>query len=105
MSVHEIDVDELNRLRDEGVALIDVRRVDEFDEFHVAGSVLIPLNELPNRTGEIPKGDRVAIICRTGSRSAKAVTWLNSRGYDAVNVAGGCLAWIDAGHPVEPDTE
>lgn len=101
MAVPEIDVAELAALREQGIPLIDVRREDEFQEFRVPGAQLIPLDQLGGRLDEVPSGQTVYIICRTGARSARAVEALNARGYDAVNVAGGSLAWADAGHPVE----
>jgi rhodanese-related sulfurtransferase len=40
------------------------------------------------------------VICRSGARSARAVEALNGAGRTTVNVGGGMLAWLDAGHPV-----
>jgi rhodanese-related sulfurtransferase len=101
MDVPEIDVEELARLRETGVALVDVRQADEYEEFHVPGAQLIPLAEVPERMEEIPDDERVYVICAGGGRSAKAVDFLNRQGYDTVNVAGGSKAWREAGHPVE----
>ena len=100
MPVPEIDVHELATLRDAGATLLDVRTPEEYEELHVPGAVLIPLDELVERVDEVPEVDRVYVICRTGARSARAVEFLNRNGYDSVNVAGGCLAWVEAGQPV-----
>jgi rhodanese-related sulfurtransferase len=105
MPVPEIDVQELATLREAGVPLIDVRKPHEYEEFHVPGAVLIPLDELVERVDEVPEVDRVYVICRTGSRSAKAVEFLNKSGYDTVNVAGGSLAWVEADLPVATGLE
>ena len=100
MQVPEIDVTVLElRLRD-GVPLIDVRQPDEYEQAHVPGAVLIPLAEVPERVGEIPRDREVYIICRSGKRSHTAAVFLAQHGIDAVNVAGGTLAWLDAGKPV-----
>jgi rhodanese-related sulfurtransferase len=99
--VPEIDIDELARVRDSGVVLVDVREPDEFESFHVPGARLIPLADVPERIEEIPERERVYVICLTGARSAKAVEFLNRQGYDSVNVVGGSKAWLEAGHPVE----
>lgn len=101
MTVPEIDVAELARIRDEGVVLVDVREPDEFESFRVPGARLIPLADVPERIEEIPDDERVYVICATGARSARAVEFLNRQGYDTVNVAGGSKAWRDAGHSVE----
>lgn len=101
MDVPQIDIDELARLRESGVVLVDVRQPDEFEQFHVPGAKLIPLAEVPERVEEIPDDQRVYVICATGGRSGKAVEYLNQQGFDTVNVAGGSKAWLAAGLPVE----
>lgn len=101
MSVPEIAVDELARLRAEGAALLDVRNPDEWEEARVPGVPLIPLPELAERTDEAPDGEPLYVICAGGVRSAKAVEHLRGLGRDAINVAGGTKAWIEAGHPTE----
>ena len=101
MDVPEIDIDELARLRDAGVVLVDVREPDEFEQFHGPGATLIPLADVPERIEEIPDDQRVYVICGSGGRSARAVDFLNRQGRDTVNVAGGSKAWLEAGHPVE----
>lgn len=99
MDVPEIDVAELARRHADGAFVLDVRNPDEYVEAHVPGAVLIPLPELGGRWTEVPEGD-VLVICRTGARSARAVQTLNEAGRTTTNVAGGTLAWIEAGHPV-----
>jgi molybdopterin-guanine dinucleotide biosynthesis protein A/rhodanese-related sulfurtransferase len=98
--VPEIDVDELARRREGGAFVLDVRQPEEYEVAHVPGSVLIPLDQLGDRQGELPESP-LLVICRSGARSAAAVRALQAAGYDATNVAGGMLAWLDAGEPVE----
>jgi molybdopterin-guanine dinucleotide biosynthesis protein A/rhodanese-related sulfurtransferase len=97
--VPEIDVEELVRRHAAGAYVLDVRNPDEYVAGHVPGAVLIPLPELGERWQEVPEGE-VLVICKTGARSGRAVEALNGAGRTAVNVAGGTMAWIDAGHPV-----
>ena len=97
----EVDIDELARVRDSGnVALIDVRRRDEYEEFHVPGAVLIPLDELPDRLGELPPVSPLYIICRTGHRSGIAAEFLAELQIEAINVTGGSLAWMKSGKEI-----
>lgn len=103
--IAEISVDELTTLADGGAVVVDVRMPDEYDEAHVPGALLIPLPELTTRHGEIPATDTVYVICRSGGRSLKACEFLVGGGRDAVNVAGGTLAWIEAGLPVATGSE
>ena len=101
MDIPEIDVAELAARRATGAALIDVREDDEFADAHVPGARHIPLGEVVGRTDEVPTDGTVYVICATGSRSARAVEFYRKQGIDAVNVAGGTLAWIDAGHATD----
>jgi rhodanese-related sulfurtransferase len=101
VSIFEIDVDELQKHHADGAPVIDVRQPDEYDEAHVPGATLIPLDEVPERAEEIPSDRTVYLICRSGARSRRAAEFLVARGYDAVNVAGGTLAWIDAGFDID----
>jgi rhodanese-related sulfurtransferase len=43
----------------------------------------------------------VYLICRSGDRSRRACQFLRTQGIDAVNVAGGVMAWIASGQPVD----
>jgi rhodanese-related sulfurtransferase len=104
--IPEIHVDELKSLADnQGVVVIDVRMQDEYDEAHMPGAALVPLPEITARHDEIPEADTVYVICRSGARSLKACEFLVTTGRAAVNVAGGTLAWIEAGHPVSTGPE
>jgi len=97
--VPEIDVTELARRRAAGAYVLDVRNPDEYEAGHVPGAVLIPLGELGERWEEVPEGD-VLVICKSGARSARAVEALNRAGRTTVNVAGGTMAWMEAGFEV-----
>lgn len=84
------------------VSLVDVREPDEFAAGRPQGAVNVPLSRLPGAIGEVPKGP-VAFTCRSGSRSEKATRMALEAGReDVVNVAGGFLAWQDAGLPADP---
>lgn len=101
MPVPEVDVAELARHHEAGAPLIDVRQPEEWEDFRAPGAVLIPLPEIADRIGDIPTEGTVFVICRSGARSAKAVELLRAHGIDAVNVAGGSLAWREAGLAVD----
>jgi rhodanese-related sulfurtransferase len=105
MEVPEIDVAELVKLRAEGATLIDVREPDEYEEAHVPGAVLVPLATVPDRLDEVPSEGPVYVICAKGGRSLRAAEFYRSQGLDAVNVAGGTTAWVEAGEPVDTGLE
>ena len=82
--------------------LLDVRETWEWEEVHIPGAVLIPMNEIPARIEEIPGDADVYVYCKMGGRSARVVDYLRRHGRErAVNVAGGIDAWAEAGLPVE----
>ena len=95
------DIDGLADAMAAGSPVFDVRQADEYEEAHVPGVTLIPLGEVPDRVDEFPTDTTIYVICKSGGRSAKAVEFLRAGGVDAVNVAGGTMAWIDAGKPVD----
>jgi len=101
MDVPEIDVDELAERREAGEVVLDVRTPGEYEEAHVPGVLFIPMDELVERLDEGPADGPLPVICATGSRSAQVTQYLRNQGIDAMNVAGGTMAWIDAGFPVE----
>ena len=101
MSVPEIDVQTLATERVAGRRVFDVREPDEFDEVRVPEAVLVPLATVPEEIDQFEGTDTVYVICRTGARSKKAVQFLRANGVDAVNVAGGTLAWVEAGLPTD----
>ena len=74
--------------------LIDVRRPDEFTAGHIEGASLMPLDTLPASYAQLPRDVRLVVYCRSGHRSAQAVSFLREHGYGrAVSLDGGYLAW------------
>jgi rhodanese-related sulfurtransferase len=98
-----IDVATADALRGrDDVVLIDVREQWEYDEAHIPGVELIPMNEVAARISEIPTDKTVVLTCRSGNRSGQVFDFLSQNGFDNVhNMAGGIVAWEAAGLPVE----
>jgi rhodanese-related sulfurtransferase len=83
-----------------GLVLIDVREPFELRAGRVPGAINIPFGQLHARLPELDRDVRVAFICHSGSRSARATGIAAGAGYDAVNVRGGMIAWARSGLPV-----
>lgn len=81
--------------------LLDVRQPEEYRTGHIAGSKLIPLHELDWRLKELPRNRQIVCVCRSGNRSHSAAKQLIQAGYDAHNLRGGMLAWVNAGLPTK----
>lgn len=77
--------------------LLDVRETHEWDLGHSPLATLIPMSQLQLRIDELPIGRRLLVVCHSGQRSARVQQALVEIGYDAVNVAGGMIAWQQAG--------
>jgi adenylyltransferase/sulfurtransferase len=104
-SCPEIEVTELRRRFDEGEAyqLLDVREEYELGicSLESVGARHIPLAALPLRLDELRVDEPLILMCRSGIRSAQAVAYLRTMGFEnAVNLAGGLLAWAER---VDPD--
>ena len=85
------------RERDD-LRLIDVREQDEYDEVRVRGAELLPLSKI-REEGARPEDDgrRLALICRSGGRSAMAAQIFENEGLfqDVINVEGGTTAAVE----------
>jgi rhodanese-related sulfurtransferase len=83
--------------------VLDVREDDEWKAGHIAGAQHIPLGQLRERLGEVPKDKPILAVCRSGSRSESATRGLRTLGYLIENLEGGVTAWKRAGLPLEAE--
>ena len=77
----------------EGITILDVREVDEFQAGHIQGAVNAPLSTLEERYSQLEAGKRYYVICQGGKRSERACQFLETKGFDVVNVEGGMNQW------------
>ena len=71
------------------VFMLDVRDPSEYREGHIDGAVNIPLNDLRQRMGEVPKDQEVWAYCYIGQRSYYAARALSQYDYNIKNLSGG----------------
>ncbi|MEK7233258.1 MAG: DUF6132 family protein [Elusimicrobiota bacterium] len=86
-----------------GTLILDVRTPQEYTQGRLPNAVLLPIDELSHRQGELPKDKRtpVLVYCATGRRSQAAARFLTEQGYTAVQeLKGGITAWQAEGRPV-----
>ena len=81
--------------------LLDVRERPEWAAARVEGAMHIPMDQVPDRIAELDRTRPVAVICRSGNRSAYVADFLKRAGFDAHNVDGGIQQWARAGLPVQ----
>jgi rhodanese-related sulfurtransferase len=91
----QLTAKEVEALLHEGNSLniIDVREVEEVATGKIPGAVNIPLGLLEFRMHELDKEKEYIVVCRSGARSARAVQFLESYGYNVINMTGGMLEW------------
>ena len=81
--------------------LLDVRTLGEYQQVHLDGAQLIPIDQLVKRLAEVPKNRPILVYCAVGSRSAQVVNYLARRGYpELYNLYGGIYSWAQKGYPV-----
>lgn len=91
----------------EDVVLLDVRTLEEYEEVHLAGALLLPVQELSQETlasiglGEDAKDKEIILYCRSGARSQTAYNIMQSLGYSNIkSVAGGMIHWQEDQYPL-----
>ncbi|HDX9589342.1 rhodanese-like domain-containing protein [Bacillus sp. WLY-B-L8] len=91
----EMTAKELKRklMNHEVVNIIDVREVEEIAEGKIPEALHIPLRLIEFRMHELDKQKEYVIVCRSGGRSSRAAQFLESYGFQVINMNGGMLAW------------
>lgn len=95
-----VDVKQAQIMNQQGALLLDVREPEEYSAIHAPNAKLIPLGQINSRLKEIEtyKDKPIVVMCRSGRRSAQAVSILREAGYTQVsNIIGGITAWESNG--------
>lgn len=84
------------------IILLDVRTNEEVkNDGKIPGSILIPLDQLPNKIDRLDKSKKIFVYCRSGTRSVSASRLLSSLGFNVYNIKGGINSWKSEGLPIE----
>jgi len=88
--VKVISVEEFLSLDRESIFILDVRTKDEYDLGHIEGAVNIPVDEIRQNLGKIPKDKKIIVYCGVGLRAYVACRVLYQNGFNEVyNLSGG----------------
>jgi rhodanese-related sulfurtransferase len=96
-------VDELRRRMEvENIVVVDVRPRIEYQAGHIPGARSIPIDELAQRLGELPRDQAVVAYCRGPYCvfADEAVTLLQEHGYTAYRLTEGLPDWRVLGYPI-----
>ena len=95
-----VSVDDAYQMYTEGTFVLDVRTVEEWNEYHAPNTTLIPLDELAARVNELPKDQPIVVVCRSGNRSQTGRDILLGAGLNATSMNGGLNTWRNSGYPI-----
>lgn len=86
-----------------GAFVLDVRTVEEWNEFHAPNTTLIPLDQLASRINEVPRDREIVVVCRSGNRSQQGRDILLKAGFaNVTSMMGGLNEWRALGYPTIP---
>lgn len=98
----EVQVTQAYDMYQKGALFLDVRTQQEWDQGHIARSILIPLDVLQSRMNDLPRDKDIVVVCKSGARSKEGTTLLHQAGFTRVTcMSGGIQAWVAAGYPLE----
>ena len=88
----DVEASDIENLVKNKEFLLDVREEYEYQDGHIKGAVNLPLREILGKKDSLPKDKDIYVYCRSGHRSADAVNFLKSLGFEKVhNVEGGFI--------------
>jgi len=84
--------------------LLDVREPWEFETATMAGSLPMPMGDVPSRAhAELDPDAHIVVVCHHGQRSLSVAMWLRREGFErAQSLAGGIDAWSREIDPTVP---
>ncbi len=100
----EIPPETVHRWIGDGEAvLVDVREEEELVQARLQEAVHVPMSAFDPELIPVDTGKKVVFICAQGARSEQVGQYVVAQGIltEAYNMAGGLIAWAEAGLPVE----
>ena len=88
----DVEASDIEKLVKNKEFLLDVREEYEYQDGHIKGAVNLPLREILGKKDSLPKDKDIYVYCRSGHRSADAVNFLKSLGFEKIhNIEGGFI--------------
>jgi rhodanese-related sulfurtransferase len=83
------------------VVVLDIRPTTLQDLGRIQGSRNMPMEELSEKYGDLPKGKKIVVVDHMGNQVILAARFLEQKGFDVQGLLGGMTAWVSEGYPVE----
>ncbi len=100
----DLSPEDVRRLLDEdAIDLIDVREPYEHAAGRIDGAIHVEIPNLTAAAAQLDQERPIVFYCRSGARSAMTTQAFRASGFQAFNLTGGLLAWVDKGLPIVPD--
>lgn len=95
-TIPAVEATEIERLLSENAQIIDVRTIEEFQDYHIEGTLHIPLDEVASRSWIIDFEIPVYIVCQSGKRSEIALKQLKKMKPESAiyNISGGLNLYL-----------
>lgn len=88
-----ITTKELEQKVSEGINILDVREVDEFQGGHIPHARNLPLSTLSETMSTLNEAEHYYVICAVGARALRASDYLMQFGFNVTTVSGGMQTW------------
>ena len=86
------------------IKVLDVRTEPEYQMHRIAGALLLPVQDIETRHGELDPETTYLVTCEHGMRSVAACEFLTATGFkNLINLVGGMAQWVGEELPVERD--
>lgn len=100
----DLSPEDVRRLLDENaIDLIDVREPYENEAGRIEGAIHVEIPNLTAAAAQLDQERPIVFYCRSGARSAMTTQAFRASGFQAFNLTGGLLAWVDKGLPIVPE--
>jgi rhodanese-related sulfurtransferase len=83
------------------VVVLDIRPSTLLELGRIKGSCNMPMEDLAERYGDLPKGRKIVVVDHMGNQVILAARFLEQKGFDVQGLLGGMTAWVSEGYPVE----
>ncbi len=84
------------------IKVLDVRTLPEHQMHRIAGAMLLPVEEIEARHGELDPNTTYLVTCEHGMRSVATCEFLTAMGFgNLINLVGGMAQWVGEGLPAE----